>query len=190
MNYRTKVLLANIVCIVIVICIWTLFLAPILVLVSSYLRYYSPAFDTSVSLIIKQSLQVFKVYQLSPPYTMQLCCMQHLRQQSCMQQGNIHGTTMLHATLFMQYLIFMQLCCMKIEYVQFPCNNVACNNQHTRCNKVARNISTYTMQQSCMQQCCLQLCCMENLTYTMQQSCRQQLHATLLHRVWWALYSK
>ena len=77
----------------------------------------------------------------------------------------------------MQYLIFMQTCCMKIEHVQFPCNN-----QHTRCNKVARNISTYTMQQ-----CCLQLCCMENLTYTMQQSCRQQLHATLLHRVWWAL---
>ena len=72
-----------------------------------------------------------------------------------MQQGTIHGTTMLHATYCMQH---------------FSCNNVACNNQHTRCNKVAcnkfaRNISTYTMQ----------------------QSCRQQLHATLLHRVWWAL---
>ena len=83
---------------------------------------------------------------------MQLCCM---------QQGNIHGTTMLHATLFMQqccmqYLIFMQLCCMKIEHVQFPCNmlhatmlratinihgatKLHATFQHTRCNKVACN---------------------------------------------------
>ena len=55
MAKNVKASLANIVCILVTLFIWGLFVAPILVIVYALLSYYMPSFDLSVSYLLLQS---------------------------------------------------------------------------------------------------------------------------------------
>ncbi|KAI6660544.1 hypothetical protein LOD99_14128 [Oopsacas minuta] len=49
MKSRTKLFLANLVCILVIAGIWTLFITPIIVVLAAYIGYSNPKFDTSVN---------------------------------------------------------------------------------------------------------------------------------------------